>query len=319
MIIFLEATIHLNSDSNNFSKGKISVGIILIICTTQILFSSLNINKFKFHYYQSTKEKADTIATLLKDDAYFLINNAYPNKRLYKFETWLKGTKDAFQELNSITILNEERNPIYTMSRNIENDIQQSAFQKKILSFFHSILLLNPDFNISIDVINENKIQGYVVAGISQDIFFKKLLNIALDSLTFSIISILFLVELLILVYKVIERPRDERKQSVQIHYSAMRPAAFLFLFGIDISISFIPLHMENLYSPILGLSKDTVLGLPISIEFLFVGLSILLSGIWNDRRGWYEPFLAGLFLAAIGGLYSWAASNMFHFIPPGR
>ena len=94
-----------------------------------------------------------------------------------------------------------------------------------------------------------------------------------------------------------------------------MRPAVFLLLFGVDISISFIPLHMQKLYIPFLGLSKDTIIGLPISVEFMFVGVAILISGIWLDRRGWHEPFIGGLLLASFGFAYSSVAPNALHFI----
>ena len=79
--------------------------------------------------------------------------------------------------------------------------------------------------------------------------------------------------------------------------------------------MAFLPLHMENLYEPILGLSKDVVMGLPISVEFLFVGIAIFISGAWLDRRGWHEPFLCGLLLAAVGTFYSWLAQDALHFI----
>ena len=57
------------------------------------------------------------------------------------------------------------------------------------------------------------------------------------------------------------------------MHYQTMRPAAFLFLFGVDICISFLPLYMERLYVPLPGLSKDIVIGIPISVRMLFTGI----------------------------------------------
>jgi predicted MFS family arabinose efflux permease len=72
---------------------------------------------------------------------------------------------------------------------------------------------------------------------------------------------------------------------------------------------------MQKLYIPILGLSKDTIIGLPISVEFMFVGIAILISGIWLDRRGWHEPFIGGLLLASFGFAYSSVAPDALHFI----
>ena len=56
-------------------------------------------------------------------------------------------------------------------------------------------------------------------------------------------------------------------------------------------------------------------MGLPITVEFIFVGLSIFIAGIWVDRRGWHGPFLTGVSLAGAGVLYSWLAPDAIHFI----
>jgi predicted MFS family arabinose efflux permease len=137
---------------------------------------------------------------------------------------------------------------------------------------------------------------------------------VAVDYTTGIIISFLFLVEMLILVSQFI-KDRKKRSAEATIHYSIIRPAAFLFLFGIDISISFLPLHMETLYEPFMGLSKEVIMGLPISAEFFCVGIAILFSGVWLDRRGWHQPFITGLFLAGVGVLYSWLAPSALHLI----
>jgi predicted MFS family arabinose efflux permease len=123
---------------------------------------------------------------------------------------------------------------------------------------------------------------------------------------------------MLILFFRYLEKDVLEQTQTAPVqtvHYSLMRPAVFLLLFGVDISISFIPLHMNALYAPMLGLSKETILGLPISVEFMFVGIAILISGVWLDRRGWHEPFIWGLVLASTGYIYSGVAADAVHFI----
>ncbi len=161
----------------------------------------------------------------------------------------------------------------------------------------------------------DDQCHGLLLGQLSKTFLNKTLLDIALDLFTVIVITLLLLVELLILFFQLLETTNRRALKQNTIHYSYMRPAAFLFLFGIDISMSFLPLHTEKLYSPFWGLSKDTVMGLPISVEFLFVGISIFISGFWNDRRGWHEPFLTGLFLAATGGIYSWMATDILHFI----
>ncbi len=111
---------------------------------------------------------------------------------------------------------------------------------------------------------------------------------------------------------------RHEKAISAEVgaaDYRLMRPAIFVFLFGVDLSMAFIPLYTESLFEPMFGLSRDVVMGLPISFEFLCVGIAILVAGAWFDRRGWQEPFYVGLVLAGIGGICSWLASDALEFI----
>ncbi|MCP4106846.1 MAG: diaminopimelate epimerase, partial [Desulfobacteraceae bacterium] len=152
------------------------------------------------------------------------------------------------------------------------------------------------------------------VEHISKGNIFGYLQDIILDSLTILIISVFFFVEMLILFLQLAEKRLSGDKQEI-FHYSAIRPAFFLLMFGLDLSISFIPLHMDELYKPLSGLSKDMVLSLPVSVFVFFSGISFLVAGIWNDRRGWHEPFFTGIVFAGTGLLYAWLAPNSAHFI----
>ncbi|HEY5716771.1 MAG TPA: MFS transporter [Psychromonas sp.] len=118
-----------------------------------------------------------------------------------------------------------------------------------------------------------------------------------------------------VLLSKLTARAKTIQLQKTAADYRLMRPAIFVFLFGIDLSMAFIPLYMGKMEQDFLGLSQNVLMGLPISVEFFCVGLAILLAGIWFDRRGWQEPFYAGLALATLGALYSWIAPDALHFI----
>jgi hypothetical protein len=58
----------------------------------------------------------------------------------------------------------------------------------------------------------------------------------------------------------------------------------FFMLFAMDMSISFIPLRMAELV-PTGSLSRDMLLGLPISAEMGMTGLSVLLAGACDRGR----------------------------------
>ncbi len=178
--------------------------------------------------------------------------------------------------------------------------------------------------------------------------------NLMLDAATVLIITLFFLVEMLIFLSQIMARSRSmpvrtadggaearhgmgvpdgidsersgsdgidsERSgsgviDSDGIDYALVRPVIFLLMFGVEMSLSFVPLYMEMLYEPIAGLSRELVLSLPVSVSVFFTGAAFLLAGAWTDRGGWHYPFFGGVLVAGIGLLYAWRAPNALHFI----
>ena len=97
--------------------------------------------------------------------------------------------------------------------------------------------------------------------------------------------------------------------------YSLIRPDAFIFCFGIDLPVSFIPLYAEDLYTPIFGLSKEYVMGMPISMSMLFTTLAFIAGGYWIDRKGWQNTHLWGILLAGSGQIISGMVPSVGLFI----
>ncbi len=306
-------------------KFRVSLGMFVVIISAQFVFSGLNLNAFRKYYLQINKQKTETLTTLLKEDIEFLLSKGIKINKLIKMDVMMGEIIDASPELSDITILDKEDRPLYMATKKGVIDFQKATEEQLKLTQELKTTEIDLNYNIRLDIAKGDQVEGYISANvskegsistnISKEVIFRKLWEIGLDSATILIISILFFVELLILIFHFIEQQIAEIQQHKRIRYGAIRPAAFLFIFGIDISISFLPLHMENLYEPILNLSKDMVMGLPISTEMLFAGIAVLLAGVWVDRRGWHEPFLTGLCLAGMGVLYSWKAPDALHFI----
>ena len=156
---------------------------------------------------------------------------------------------------------------------------------------------------------------GKVVIKISKQDIFRSSISMLIKGVTILFITLLALVEaLLLFLHLLSKKPKDERADS-KYELGFVRPAMFLFLFSIDLSLSFVPLHMQSFDADLFGLSRSIILSLPISAEFLCVGIFILIAGVWTDRRGWHEPFYVGLFVVGIGTLCSWVAPNALLFI----
>jgi predicted MFS family arabinose efflux permease len=76
-----------------------------------------------------------------------------------------------------------------------------------------------------------------------------------------------------------------------------------------------VPLHAEDLYEPLFGLSKEVIMGLPISVNMLFATFAFLMGGVWVDKRGWQSTHLWGVLCLAGGAFLSGIADTVAEFI----
>jgi predicted MFS family arabinose efflux permease len=308
----------LPMDANGFSKRKTSFIIFFIICSSQILSSGYMTYTFKGRFFAINKNNSESLSDIVRGDIDYLLGMGLRLNQLVNMDHYLERIVQSTPELNDITLYDHNNYPLYRATKAGATD-----FQKAKNAYSQWIEATNPlssnEFNSKEELRINNQYAGYLSTNTSRTILLKKLFDIVMDSLTVLVISILFLVEMLILVFNYLDKQVEEEKNRAEtshgVNYGMMRPAAFLFLFGVDISISFIPLHMQKLYTPFWGLAKDTIIGLPISAEFMCAGIGILIAGAWLDRRGWHEPFVGGLLLASVGYLYSGMSPSALHFI----
>jgi len=266
---------------SDIQKGKkrISLVIFTVICAVQISTSAFCTYDFRRHFLEIANENNVILVEEIKHDIEYLLSKGIRIDRMLGLEGLLGEILSDTPEIKDITIFDRNNQPLFRASAHRLTDFQRSkdAYPEYVDA---TKPISDPEYSFTGHLKQRNYLEGVISINTSKDILFKKIADIGMDSLTVIVISILFLIELLILIFKYVEWEHSDDNSAAPIHYGVMRPAAFLFLFGIDISISFLPLHMETLYVPILGLSKDTIMGLPISVEFLFVGIAILASGI---------------------------------------
>lgn len=294
--------------NGNSSKLKLQVMVFLVVGLAQVVFSGINTYSFKTYYLEINRQKAGRLIHLLKEDIEFLLNKNIQIHKLVRIDAELNKIITGSPELREIAILDADGTPLYRA-------VSPEAGDPNAGNPGGGAEIKGEDpYTIRVELMKEGRIEGYISTQILKKALFKKLLEIGLDSATIIVISILFFGELLALAFQFIHR-RRAAFPARRIHYKSIRPIAFLFLFCTDISISFLPLHMETLSEPVFGFSKAMVMGLPISMEMAASGLAILWAGVWMDRRGWYEPFFWGLVLSFLGLLYSWAAPNALQFI----
>lgn len=94
-----------------------------------------------------------------------------------------------------------------------------------------------------------------------------------------------------------------------------IRPLIFLFIMADGLSLSFFPLYVDSLYEPVLGLSRELVISLPLSAFMLIMAISLPLSGVMTDSFGWRRPLLIGLILNAAGHALTAMAQDITQLI----
>lgn len=138
---------------------------------------------------------------------------------------------------------------------------------------------------------------------------------ITLDTLTMTVVAILFLMELVNLLVMREERYRLDDPRPLSASAGFMRPIIFVCMFAIDLSLSFVPLRLGELGPDLLGLPADVVMSLPVSFEMFMVGLAIMLGGFWSERSGWRPLLLTGVCLVTLGNLASGLSTDPFLYI----
>lgn len=157
--------------------------------------------------------------------------------------------------------------------------------------------------------------QGWKLrATLTRGPWLERLIANGLDILTLVAISLIFMVEMFLLLSRSLEARLQGTTQS-HAHRSALfRPLMFVFILAMDMTISFIPLRMAELTTTSM-LPRDVLLGLPISAEMGMTGLSVLIAGTWMKRKGARPPLMTGIICMALGYLASMLAWTPWLFI----
>ncbi|MEW5772522.1 MAG: MFS transporter [Thermodesulfobacteriota bacterium] len=308
-------TFFLPLDPGRFSKVRLYLILVLALGGSQCVYSYYNVQTFRDNFLEITRTNTEKVARLLKSDVDYLLSKGLSVERLSKMDVYMSKILAVTPEIAQMSIMGQDGRVLYRADANGPVAVRAGTFAATAGAGDIAVSLIKTSKD------GAHAKQGELRVELSQKVIAEKVREIILDSVTVGVIAILFLLELVIIFLIFLrEQTRGAAPAAVSAEddhhrYAIIRPVAFLFLFAMDMCISFIPLHMEQIYQPLLGLSEEVIMGLPISAEMFFAGAMVLVSGVWTDRRGWFEPFFAGAFLACAGYVYSGLAPNALQFI----
>jgi predicted MFS family arabinose efflux permease len=160
-----------------------------------------------------------------------------------------------------------------------------------------------------------------IKATVSAEYINQQMLRIILDLLTVLVISILFMIEITLLAVIIMTRDRSKAKSDQEIDpdvrtsHGLVRSLVFFVNLSGCMALTFIPVVMNSIYQPFMGLPKDVILGLPLSAEMLGGVLAIILAGRLIDRKGWRSVLFIGVLFLAVGNLLSGLSSTVLPYI----
>ncbi len=316
LLFFALKYIYRNEARVKHSQRVLFITLLLLIGGSQFFFSTINIKFFRSAYLDVTQHKVEILSKLLKEDIEFWLQKGIKINKLIKIDSMMSDIISVIPEIEQITIVDKENNNLYkTTSQEI------TAGQSSGNNSINFINLGNDaSFQVRFPLLKDQTTEGYIRIFLSKSYISTKISEIILDSVTVVVISFLFIIELLIFLVILFQREltasRKNNRLATATPYGIIRPVAFTLLFAVALSISFLPIHMANLYGDsIPWISREVILGLPISIEMLFTLLILFPGGHWMETRGWHEPFLAGIAITALGMVLSGIANLPFEFV----
>lgn len=232
---------------------------------------------------------------------YFLFQNAY---------TDMANTSRDFVQ----NIVQKNIDHIYAQGLSLEDITGFEQYLNAIktdLPQIDQIQLVASDQEVSASKIQVTVAEDYVQQQISK---------VLLDMLTVLVISIFFMMEIILLaaVLMLTRGPTSVKagmEKDPKIGRGLIRTLIFCVNLGACMSLTFVPLVMKKLYQPVPGLSRDVVLGLPLSAEMLGGILAIFLASWSINRWGWQRVLYLGMLLLALGNMLSGISTDEFLFV----
>ena len=206
---FLFLVIPRAPGQTRLSKKKIFGVILVFFLLAQIFFLLLNTISFKNTYLEITRKKTAVLGSLLREDIEFILSKGIALDRLSMMEYMLGEIIKVSPELSDITLLDSAMYPLYEADKN--NVFAFKEEQRGPLSSVHTPQRIkDSEYHQNIVFYRNNAseadvpadIAGYISITISKEVLLSELMEIIRDAIIVLVISLLFYMELLVIVFQ---------------------------------------------------------------------------------------------------------------------
>ncbi|MBR3880452.1 MAG: MFS transporter, partial [Mailhella sp.] len=265
----------------------------------QLLFLAVLTPNITALYQDLTYKTGHQITRQVSWDLERIVGLGMPISKIKAMDDWLTERKKHIDALGIVVY--DEHGQIHCAIGN-EGAIDYEKWQK----LRNHAILAHREVHHPVS----SGVVGSVFVAMDPEKSMSNVLGVMLDNLTLTIVTALFLSELIFLLVM-----SSGGLAVMAASSDFMRPIIFACLFGTEMSMSYVPIRIGELGLDLFGLPPDVVSGLPVSSELFMAGAAMLVGGFWSQRSGWRPMLFSGLLLSFGGAILSWMATSPLPFI----
>ncbi|PLX87670.1 MAG: hypothetical protein C0614_02885 [Desulfuromonas sp.] len=297
-----------------FPRRRLLAVVVAATILSQSVFMVLGAFSMRDVFLQVVEEDVSKVTVQLERDLESLLSKGLSLEKLSSVEGMLGKVMEGAPSIAVLRITGPERKAIHQVE---SHDPIQSAQP------WLGRLLVDRQIDIAVPLHQQadggrEVTAGFITSSVSGTFLQQQLQEFWLNSLTVMLVSMLFITEVMLffLLYVRLKYAAADLRAEGGGGHDYIRSAMSVFLFGFMMSVSFVPLQMQHLLQGVaITVSSEVLSSLPVSAE-MFCGLfTVLLSGVWSDRRGWHQPFLVGVAISAVACCWSGTTSDPWQFI----
>lgn len=280
--------------NNEIKMVRLIISLLIIIGSVQIFTCWINYNLYNEAYKIIAKENTYNSSLSLKKDIEKVIDKGITYRNLHGLESYMDQVVHIVPEVESITLISG-------------GTIYRSGLDEKENEFLLSIPL-SRDYEGT---------QGSLEIVISESFIRSALKSTFLDVFTIFVTSFLFLIEFIFFLVLYMNKKFDSKKTTdSKISTLNLRVLMFIVYTASYMSVSFVPQYMKTLVSkPILGLSTNLLLTLPVSISFFTGAIFTFIGGKLIDKVGYRKILNIGIINLFISFILSALVKDPIIFI----
>lgn len=302
-IVFWKYAQRLHSPAGPMQSSRVLLFAIVLLGLIQGALTARTIALFKPVYAHSVLLNQRLVGEIVRKDLARVVDKGVLYAELYQTEAWMEDIHATMPEIERVLLGSTGIGPAQAPGYGAmptEGLVAAQGGER-----FPALQMDLPA--------DASGTPGYATIVLSPSFIDAKNREVVVDAVTLWVITILFSVEVMLLLGVLVRGPAvlpQPVGASEQRNRSLVRPQAFMLFLAISLSTSFLPVLLRG-FEALPGMAVPVFLSLPLTVELLATLAATVLAGPWVDRHGWRFSLLIGLLLLAAGTCLSALASSL--------